>query len=171
VHERIVSGDFKYTHLRQEYTRLFNDPKNPAIGFYEGTFVNRKYEDLGKPAPDNSALFINQAALDADRQYKRAGVKRNIATANIPGDCMLTEMAFMQHLLQIKSQALLDGDTERKREVDGWLNEFKRLHLKVWMHDFFAKCVQISTQEYFHALGLLGQALADRTLRVEGEND
>ncbi len=165
VREQIASGVFQYTHLRQEYTRLFNDPKNPAIGFYEGTFINRKYEEAGKPSPDNSSLFINQAALDADRQYQRAGVTRDIAKANIPGDCMLTEMAFMQHLFQLKAQAVLDSAAERSEKADAWLYEFKRLHLKVWMHDFFEKCYQVSTREYFLAVGLLGQALAEETLR------
>jgi TorA maturation chaperone TorD len=165
VHEQIAVNSYKYTQLRQEYTRLFNDPKHPAIGFYEGTFINRKYEDEGKAAPDNSSLFINQAALDADRQYKRAGVARDIAKQNIPGDCMLTEMAFMQHLLQLKVRAILDKNVERENEIDEWLYEFKRLHLKVWMYEFFEKCHTTSTQEYFHAVALLGQVLALETLR------
>ena len=152
-----------YTALRQEYTRLFNNPSASEIAFYEGAFVNRRSKKRGKEAPDHDLLFINQAACDADRQYRRAGVKR-AENMNIPGDCMLTEMAYMQYLQQLKAQALRDGNLKQLAEIDAWLAEFTRLHLKVWMKDFFEACNTLSTHVYFQALGLLGQILAQEVL-------
>ena len=152
-----------YVVLRQEYTRLFDNPSAPALAFYEGAFVNRRSESRGKDAPDHDLLFINQAACDADRQYKRAGVKR-AEDKNIPGDCMLTEMAFMQYLHEQKAQSLLEGSKERHDEVDMWLAEFTRLHLKTWMKDFFIACHDLSTHSYFQALGLFGQVLESMVL-------
>jgi TorA maturation chaperone TorD len=160
VKECIDSGTYQYSHLRREYTRLFNHPDRPAMGFYEGVFVNRRAVAQGKGLQDHDVLFINQAANDADRQYKRASVRRS-PDENIPADCMATEMAFMQYLLRLKAEAVLDDDREHEQQIDAWLNEFKRLHLKVWMKDFYVSCEAESPHAYFKAIGLLGQTLAE----------
>jgi TorA maturation chaperone TorD len=149
-----------YRQMRQEYTRLFNHPEHPEVPFYEGAFVNRRYVKAGKEAPDHEVLFINQAACDADRQYKRAGLKRSMSE-NIPGDCMATEMAFMQHVLKAEVDALLADDLERLEELATWRFEFARLHLQVWMKDFFLELEMSSPQHYYRAVGLLGQFLVD----------
>jgi TorA maturation chaperone TorD len=149
-----------YRQMRQEYTRLFNHPERPELPFYEGAFVNRRYAKAGKEAPDHEVLFINQAACDADRQYRRAGVRRSMEE-NIPGDCMATEMAFMRHLLRAEVDALLADDPERLESLAAWRSEFARLHLQVWMREFFLELEASSPQQYYRAVGLLGQALAD----------
>jgi TorA maturation chaperone TorD len=155
----IKAGGCTHSRLRCEYTRLFNHPMQPTVAFYEGMFVNRTFVAAEKQAPDHELLFINQAACDADRQYKRAGVRR-AECQNIPADCMATEMAFMGHLLQLETIALINGDESRLIELQQWRSEFARLHLRVWMAEFFIQLEALTIDEYFHATGLLGQVLA-----------
>ena len=160
LRDDIASDVLSFVALRPEYTRLFNHPDKPALPYYEGAFINRRSVAQGREEPDHDLLFINQAACDADRQYKRAGVKRSL-DENIPGDCMTTEMAFMQHLLGLKTCAVLDGDEQTETEIDGWLHEFMRLHLRVWMGDFFKGLNEASSQRYFQTVSLLGTVLVD----------
>lgn len=127
--------------VRREHTRLFDHPDRPALPYYEGAFINRRYLLAGRDAPDESVLFINRAANDADRQYRKAGLRRD-AKQNIPGDCMVTEMAFLGYLL---TEALSSGE-------DAALREFMRLHMRPWAHDFFASLAQESDQVYFRVL-------------------
>jgi TorA maturation chaperone TorD len=161
--DEAASTEAAYLALRREYTRLFNHPEHPAIAFYEGAFVNRRYKAAGREAPDHEVLFINQAACDADRQYKRARVRRS-PEENIPGDCMATEMDFMRHLLQLETEATLKDDAVRLEQLRSWQEEFTQLHLRVWMKDFFVQLESASVLPYFRATGLLGQVLADRCI-------
>lgn len=156
----ISSGRLSFAGLRPEYTRLFNHPDKPALPYYEGAFINRRSSEQGRDEPDHDLLFINQAACDADRQYKRAGVRRSL-DENIPGDCMTTELAFMQYLLGLRVQAALGCGGHTEREIDSWLHEFVYLHLRVWMSDFFERLSKVSGQRYFQTVGSLGMVLAD----------
>ena len=135
--------------IRREHTRLFDDPDKPALPYYEGAFINRRYQREGKDAPDQDILFINRAANDADRQYKRAGLKRD-PSQNIPGDCMITEMAFLQYMAT---------KTAADLSFDAMLREFIRLHMRPWAQDFFSELTKESSNPYFQGVGAWGSFL------------
>lgn len=155
----IKAGVCTFADIRCEYTRLFNHPDYPAIAFYEGAFIKRQELAQGKLETDKDVLFINRAALDAGRQYKRAGVKR-VKEKNIPEDCMSTEMEFMQYLFAQQAEAILTDDTVRKSDANEWIEEFSKIHLNKWMADFFDECSTLSTTGFYQAVGLLGRLFA-----------
>jgi len=147
--------------LRQEYTRLFTHPKKPAIAIYEAIF---RYKPGKGEAPP--VLFISPAALDAERCYKKAGLKMS-KEINESGDHMATEMEFMMYLYQQKAKAIrenAEADLARRNEE---IAEFNRLHLKRWAVEFFEKCKVASKSEVYRLIGETGSLfLADVTARA-----
>ncbi|NMA69831.1 MAG: molecular chaperone TorD family protein [Desulfitobacterium sp.] len=119
--------------MRREYTRLFDDPKKPALGIYETVFLHNPEEEK-----EGVMLFMSPAALDAERCYKEAGVGLVKETAE-PADHMATELEFMMYLYGKKGQALQKGNEEELDLLKKQINEFKELHLHKWALDFFKK--------------------------------
>jgi TorA maturation chaperone TorD len=178
----IQEGKDTLSELRSEYTRLFNHPKKPVVLLYEGAFLEGEapskvspphvsknkaiapkfQKELGK-LEASSLLFVNRAALDAERCYRQAGLKR-AADMNVPADCMYTEMAFMDFLHTQKAKALLEDDQTRITEIDAHLAEFTHLHLKKWAKVFFRKCQDESRHKLYQATGTLGGLLMDKVL-------
>lgn len=168
------SQEGQFATIRREHTRLFDDPDRPACPYYEGAFINRRYRQEGREAPDEDVLFVNRAANDADRQYKRAGLKRD-AQQNIPGDCMVTEMAFLSRELTelagverestsgAGADVLLDAaGAEDVKEAQEAVLEFVRLHMRPWAQDFFSELVRESRSPYFRAVGRWGLLCVDQ---------
>lgn len=119
--------------MRREYTRLFDDPKNPALSIYETIFLHNPEEEK-----EGVMLFMSPAALDAERCYKEAGVSLVKETAE-PADHMATELEFMMYLYGKKGQALQEGNEEELDLIKKQIEEFKKLHLHKWALDFFKK--------------------------------
>ena len=94
--EDLETGASSMMKLRREYSRLFNNPDHPVIYLYEGVFIDEELRRAGKP-DTGARLFVNPAALDAERCYRQAGLKRS-AKINIPADSVSTELEFMAYL-------------------------------------------------------------------------
>lgn len=149
--------------LRQEYTRLFNHPKKPAIPIYEALF---RYQ----PDKDDEArplLFVSPAALDAERCYKKAGLKLSKAV-NESGDHMGIEMEFMMYLYLQKAKAIQENDEGELARRDEEIEEFNRLHLKRWAVEFFEQCKTTSKSKVYSTVGEIGSLfLTGLTVRAQ----
>lgn len=161
------SGALSFDDLRRDYTRLFNHPDRPAVPLYEGMFIDRVLKPEN-PNLRNQLLFVNAAALDAERCYRKAGLKRS-PDVNVPADCMATEMEFMSHVHALKAQAIAGSDAERAAEATAWIEEFERLHLSKWGRAFFDRCTSESKTPFYRAVGLMGRALMRETLGPAAE--
>lgn len=137
--------------LRQEYTRLFTHPKKTVIPIYEALF-RYIYEEQGGARP---LLFVSPAALDAERCYKKAGLKMSKAV-NESGDHMGTEMEFMMYLYLQKAKAIQENDQEELARRNEEIEEFERLHLKRWAKEFFSQCKTASKSKFYSAIGEIG---------------
>jgi TorA maturation chaperone TorD len=137
--------------LRQEYTRLFTHPRNPVIRIYEALF-RYKAEKQGDAPP---LLFISPAALDAERCYRKAGLKMSKAVKESP-DHMGIEMEFMMYLYLQKAKAIQGNDQEELARRNEEIEEFERLHLKRWAKEFFSQCKTASTSKVYSTIGEIG---------------
>ena len=179
--------------LRIEHTRLFEHPVSPAVPLFEGQFLykvkqnnpsagdapTRRARFGAKEEPECAGraravrkedffderprLFVNDAALDAERCYRKAGLKRS-ADKNIPADSMITELQFIAHLHAETARALLGKNL---REIEAWeflIEEFNRIHLRKWAYDFFYAIEKETRLEAYRLLGALGVALFDARL-------
>lgn len=144
---------------RREYTRLFNHPDHPAIYLYEGLFVDKKRVDSGKRSM-NPRMFINPAALDAERCYRKLGLKRN-TDINIPADCMTTELDYLSAAYRMRAETTLHGDVDRVSEIHEAISEFLRLHVEKWFACFFEHCIRESKLDIYRAAGTLGLIYTD----------
>ncbi len=160
-------GTLSFDDLRRDYTRLFNHPDRPAVPLYEGIFIDRVLKPEN-PNLRNQLLFVNAAALDAERCYRKAGLKRS-PDVNVPADCMATEMEFMGHVHALRAQAIAGSDAKRAAEAEAWIEEFERLHLEKWGREFFDRCARESRTRFYRAVGLMGRALMRETLGPAGE--
>jgi TorA maturation chaperone TorD len=144
-HEILVSE------LRQEYTRLFSHPKKPAIPIYEALFRydNEKQDDV------RPLLFVSPAALDAERCYRKAGLKMS-KEMNESGDHMGTELEFMMYLYLQKAKAIQENDEQELAKREAEIEEFNRLHLLRWAGDFFEQCKAASQDKFYHTIGEIG---------------
>lgn len=144
------SGENLLSELRQEYTRLFSHPRKSAIAIYEAVF--RYKPGQGDDLP---LLFVSPAALDAERCYKKAGLKLSNAVKESP-DHMGTEMEFMMYLYLQKANAVRGDDQEELARRNAEIEEFERLHLKRWAKDFFNECKTTSTSKTYITIGEIG---------------
>lgn len=174
-HDGILDDTYSFSHLRSEYTCLFSHPKKPKIALYEGAFLEAQKKDTTHTQQREKAmlqgqreldfietetmLFINKAALDAERCYKKRGLKRS-KNLNIPADCMSTEMEFMSLLHLQKAAAFQDNNNQLLQELEDSLVEFRRIHLKKWMHAFYKSLNEESSSAVYRAVGLMGTLLA-----------
>ncbi|TWH59999.1 putative component of anaerobic dehydrogenases [Desulfitobacterium sp. LBE] len=136
--------------MRREYTRLFDDPKKPAVSIYETLFVHNS-EDKG-----GVMLFMSPAALDAERCYKSAGVSLVKQSAE-PADHMATELEFMMYLYAKKGKALQEESAEELAVLEKQIKEFTDLHLHKWCRAFFDKLACEAGLTFYQGLCRLGQ--------------
>ena len=151
----LAEGATSIVEARREYTRLFNHPDGPAVPLYEGVFIDTERVREGKRST-GARLFVNPAALDAERCYRQAGLKR-ASDVNIPADCMSTELEFMAYLSMLEAQALVEQNATRVAEAAAWIGEFNRLHVEKWFSRFFERCAEESAHDLYRALGMLGR--------------
>lgn len=150
----LSSGATSIVEARREYTRLFNHPDGPAVPLFEGVFIDTERLREGEPSV-RPRLFVNPAALDAERCYRQAGLKR-ASDINIPADCISTELEFLAHLHALEAQAMACGDKEKAARAVAWLEEFRRLHVSKWFRRFFERCAEESAYDLYRAVGALG---------------
>lgn len=153
----LTAGSSSLADARREYTRLFNHPDHPAIPLFEGVFLDEERVRAGKPKT-GARLFVNPAALDAERCYRQAGFKRS-SDANVSADCISTELEFAARLHSERACALRDGDGEAKAAASERLAEFERIHATKWFACFFARCAEESAHPLYRAVGRFGTAL------------
>ena len=153
--ERLASeSPASLSDLRGAYTAMFTHPTSPCVPNCEQRYLWERREYAGRtrnPPPS----FVNPAALDAERCYKAAGLKRNVQL-NVPPDCMYVETDFMGWLSLQQARALLEGDgglAERCRKAR---SEFCELHLDKWARAFFLDCKRLACEPAFEFLGDLG---------------
>ena len=154
----LESGSTDLACVRRERTRLFDHPDHPVVKFYEGVFIDDERIKAGLRST-GARLFVNPAALDAERCYRKAGVKRS-SDINIPADCITTELEFMAHLHAMKAMALLENDGATSQDAQALMEEFVNLHVAKWFSRFFERCVEESPHALYRAVGTLGRALA-----------
>lgn len=147
---------------RREYTRLFNHPERPVIDLYEGLFVDRVRVSEGKRSMD-PRMFINPAALDAERCYRQLGFKRN-PSINIPADCMTTELDYLSLAHRMHAKSILCSEADRVMEIGGAIDEFLRLHVEKWFVGFFERCIQESRISLYRTAGAMGRIYVDALL-------
>lgn len=148
--------------LRREYSRLFNHPEAPIIRLYEGVFLDEELMRSGE-ASRGTRVFINPAALDAERCYRSAGLKRS-GTQNIPADCISTELEFMAFLHSMKARDLIDGSERSTLNTDELIEEFTRIHILKWFMRFFERCSEESISSFYRTVGTMGVALTHSEL-------
>jgi len=147
--------------MRREYTRLFDDPKNPALSIYETVFLHNPEEEK-----DGVMLFLSPAALDAERCYKEAGVSLAKQSAE-PADHMATELEFMMYLYAKKGQALQKGDVEAIDLINKQIKEFQQFHLKKWALDFFKKLQAETKLLPYQGIAQIGNIGLEKVLEKE----
>ena len=138
--------------MRREYTRLFDDPKKPAVNIYETLFLYDPQEDKG-----GVMLFMSPAALDAERCYRSAGVSLVKQSAE-PADHMATELEFMMYLYAKKGKAIQEENTEELAVLEKQIKEFTDLHLHKWCRAFFDKLACETGLTFYQGLCRLGKA-------------
>jgi TorA maturation chaperone TorD len=166
----INDEEFTLSELRGEYTRLFDHPDMPTVHRYEGLF--RYFEQHpGQQGYEGAPVrFINPAALDAERCYKKAGFAR-AASLNEPADSISAELEFMHNLYIGKLDALEAKDTEKLVFADECIEEFSRIHLGKWFMPFFDACRHESRIAFYQALGLFGGAFISHVLKGDACQD
>ena len=157
------SESLDYEILRREHTRLFDHPEHPAVFLYESQFLFQEQLESGSreaaaKQAERPRSFVNAAALDAEREYRQAGLERRLEM-NVPADTMYTEMAFMSTLFYRRSEALVNGDAQAIEAIDAQIAEFKHYHLDKWMDAFYRRCEEESSVSLYRMLGAFGQAV------------
>ncbi|KGK90454.1 dehydrogenase [Desulfosporosinus sp. HMP52] len=136
--------------MRREYTRLFDDPKQPALNIYETLFLHNPEDGQG------AMLFMSPTALDVERCYREAGVSLVRQSAE-PADHMATELEFMMYLYGKKGQALKEENHEALEKIEQQIQQFERMHLKKWCVEFFNGLHTKSTSNSYQALAKLAK--------------
>jgi TorA maturation chaperone TorD len=152
---------FLLSALRQEYTRLFIDPIQPVIQIYETTFcLDGDVQDKR-----SNTLFISDSALDAERQYKQAGLF--LATDHRePADHLATEMEFMMYLHTQKAIAIQQGDKEQIEWREKQIRKFTESHLNTWLKDFADDLERQSSQDFYRWLAMFLKVFTTRLNQV-----
>lgn len=137
--------------MRREYTRLFDDPKQPALNIYETLFLHDPEDKQG------AMLFMSPSALDAERCYKEAGVSLVKQSAE-PADHMATELEFMMYLYGKKGKALQEKNNEELEIIEKQIQQFEEMHLKKWFLEFFNSLQTQSKSAFYQGLARLAKA-------------
>ncbi len=136
--------------LRTEFTRLFGHPERPIIRIYESLFL---YELRGRVG-EQPVLFINQAALDAEALYRRAGLARSRAY-NESADHFGIQLDFMTFLLRQRIKLLAEQGTDDLPENAGLIEEFKARHLSKWLRPLGEQLLAAAEHPVYLAVGRL----------------
>jgi TorA maturation chaperone TorD len=146
-----LKTDQCYQSMKQEYTRLFLHPGQPAVPIYETLFRKDEMEesDLG------CTLFTSPLALDAEYCYKQAGV---VLTEELrePADHFATELEFMVYLFceeikHLQHQDVGALEAVRNRQIEFWGN-----HLSKWSVDFCQAVAEQALQPAYSWIGKFG---------------
>lgn len=154
--ENLAVDDNALSSVRREYTRLFSHPKLPLVWPYEGVFHDSELEAQGKPT-NQSRLFVNPSAADAERQYRAAGF--DTATLRVPADSITTELEFAGLLHEKIAAALLEGDDATVEDLEAKLRKFADTHFGAWARRFFTRVSEECAHEYFELAGRMGLEL------------
>jgi TorA maturation chaperone TorD len=150
-----------YKQLRQEYTRLFNDPKNPRLAIYESLFLYKPKEKGEKPM-----LFLSPEAIEAEKSYKEAGVKVDKKFGE-PADHMATELEFLMVLYANKGMAIKEQNKEKLENINKKIINFYQNHLGKWGYEFFERLEAETTMEHFRVMARIAKAGLNRLKEVE----
>lgn len=143
---------------RREHTRLFRHPKKPAVWPYEGVFADEERLTRGMKSTE-SRLFVNPAAMDAERCYASMGFK---LTSNItPADDIIIELDYVGRLHRKFAEALIKEDHEEQNRVQSALTHFKATHLSNWVPCFFSQCKELSRHPLYRVVGETGRLLME----------
>lgn len=137
--------------LRQEYTRLFTHPDNPAIYSCEYLF---RYSDSSHMCVEHLPLLhINPAAIDASEAYHRANFQP--AASHESADHISSELEFAAYLLCQTAKGEIEGEA-----LTAWQKaaaNFYKIHLSRWGSDFFTACSQNAKGAVYQAVGDWGK--------------
>ena len=147
-----VTADEIYKQMKQEYTRLFNDPKNPQLAIYESLFLYKLKENGEKPM-----LFLSPEAVNAEKCYKEAGV-RVVNTSREPADHIATELEFMMFLYGNKGKALKELNVQELDNISKAIETFQQKHLGKWADAFFERLETDTTLEHYRGIARLAKA-------------
>lgn len=123
--------------------------------------LRRKEEGAGRPLSaedyfdERPRMFVNPAALDAERCYKAFGLMRS-ETKNIPGDSIVTELQFMSWLHAERARALSVEDEAAFEKATAGIEEFERIHMRKWAQSFFEKIAAEARIEPYRVIGKMG---------------
>lgn len=158
MQQELAAGEDPLGVLRREYTRAFAHPRRPPIKLNEALFVDDERARLGKEI-SYARLYVSPAAMDAERQYARAGVRVDNSEKRISADSITTELQFMTHLNTLMAKALVEGDEERQAQVGEWISLFKEKHVATWMPRFFERCAEETQHDFYKLVGEMGMLL------------
>jgi TorA maturation chaperone TorD len=161
VKTEAITAEDLYQKMRQEYTRLFNDPKNPQLAIYESLFLYKAKENGEKPM-----LFLSREAVDAEKMYKEAGVKVD-KTFREPADHIATELEFMMFLYARKGKALQEQDGKELDKVSKIIETFQRKHLEKWEYAFFEHLETETGLGYYRVIARIAKAGLERLKEVK----
>ena len=142
--------------LRQDYTALFTHPKQPLISIYEMQFRDKRD---GKDMP--TTLFLNEAALHAEKCYRDAGLALSNEHSREPADHIALELEFMAYLHTQLLCSISNEDSAAQQRWQHALNTFAP-HLKSWGIDFFHACVESNCGIVYPCLGTLGTIFLEK---------
>ena len=142
--------------IRREWTRVFVHPKAPIIWPYEGVFCDVE-RVRAKQQSTESRLFINPAAMDAERRYKAAGYVE--ADMKHPADFVVTELEFLAILHSQLARALANNDAAATEQAKTNLDGFWQEHIVNWMPRFFERCREECRTANYLLAGRLGEQL------------
>ena len=149
--------------IRQEYTRLFSHPASPVIPLYEGVFVDSERVAAGLTS-SYARLFINPAAINAEKFYRQAGFDCN-KQVSVPADCITTELEYLGQLNQLIAQSIMACDDKQVAALNELLVSFWKEHVINWMPRFFERCQEESRIALYKAAGMMGRILMDEKER------
>ena len=149
--DELIPAAESLSQLQQEYTRLFEDPRSPAIPIYE-TLMLRDQNNKEK-----IMMFQSPAALDAGQSYREAGFTL-INPAFEPADHMATELEFMMYLYQRKGEDLKHKRKEELEHLIQSIEKFETRHLKKWAERFFDRLQSESQMSFYRSLARRAKA-------------
>ncbi|MBR2790908.1 MAG: molecular chaperone TorD family protein [Eggerthellaceae bacterium] len=158
LHARLAADEDALHGVRVEHTRLFTQPRRPAVWPYEGVFVDDERLLAGMESTE-ARIFINPAAGDAERTYRAAGFKMD--GMREPADSIVTELEFMAKLHVLAAKAVLDGDAAATADAEEKLAAFKEKHGCAWIPRFFLRVGENSAHELYLAASEMGALLCE----------
>lgn len=164
--EALSSQDDSLGWVRREYTRLFAHPKNPIVYPYEGVYLDKTADRRGQRSI-GSRMFVNKSALDAEKQYKAAGLEPN--GMQVPADSVTMELEFVSVLhARIASVAIGEDGAAYENSMLA-LRDFLESHVDSWMPSFFGDVKESTDHPLYYLAAELGLLLcsAERAQAVK----